>query len=149
MQANSRTLYAFSRDHGLPDGGFLSHISPRTKTPLRAVWVVTILAILPGFLDFASYAAANAIFSLCAIALDASYIIPIFCRRLFRNHPEVQFTPGPFYMGEKLGWIANVICIFWTCFIIVLFSLPNLRPVTPGNMNYASVITIGVIVLSG
>jgi amino acid transporter len=63
---------------GFPDGGLLAKISPWTQTPLLAVWATTILSILPGLLDLASPIAANAIFSLCAIALDSSYIIPIF-----------------------------------------------------------------------
>ena len=47
-----------------------------------------------------------------------------------------------------LGWSCNVICITWTLFICVLFSLPTYFPVTAVNMNYASVITVGVIALS-
>jgi len=47
-----------------------------------------------------------------------------------------------------LGWSCNVICITWTLFICVLFSLPTYFPVTALNMNYASVITVGVIALS-
>jgi hypothetical protein len=86
---------------------------------------------------------------LCAIALDTSYVIPIFCRRLFRNHPEVRFVPGPFYMGGVLGWAANITCCVWTAFVVVIFSFPNVRPVTAENMNYAAPITVGVIVLSG
>jgi hypothetical protein len=113
--------------------------------------VVTLVCILPGLLDLASPIAANAIFSLCAIALDTSYIIPIFCRRWYSvwPHPEVPFQAGPFVLRGALGWVANVTCIVWTCFIVVIFSLPNLKPVTPQNMNYASVITVGVVVLSG
>jgi amino acid transporter len=150
LQANSRTVYAFSRDRGFPDKGYLSHMSNRTQTPLRAVWACTIFCILPGLLDLASPVAANAIFSLCAIALDSSYIIPIFLRRWFRNHPEVNFKPGPFYLGDGiLGWACNITCIVWTCFIVVIFSLPNYLPVTKNNMNYASVITVGVVLLSG
>lgn len=108
------------------------------------------------------------------MALDLSYIIPIFLlvnisppycnllltviepnpeylrRRYYRNHPEVLFKPGPFYMGDGwLGWSANIICILWTLFVCVLFSLPTIRPVTPDNMNYAAVITCGVVILSG
>jgi hypothetical protein len=53
-------------------------------------------------------------------------------------------------MGNGLlGWVANVSCIVWTCFIVVIFSLPNYKPVTAENMNYAAVITGGVILLSG
>ena len=70
-------------------------------------------------------------------------------RRLYQNHPDVKFVPGPFYMGDGwLGWTCNVICIAWTLFVSVLFSLPTYFPVTAENMNYASVITVGVITLS-
>ncbi|KAG6334784.1 hypothetical protein ID866_4302 [Astraeus odoratus] len=150
LQACSRMVYAFSRDHGLPDSGYFGHISESTQTPLRAIWLTTAVSILPGLLDLASPVAANAIFALTAMALDMSYIIPIFLRRLYANHPEVHFKPGPFYMGPGIvGWAANIICISWTLFVCVIFSLPTILPVTKDNMNYASVITVGVIILSG
>ena len=157
LQALSRSVYAFSRDHGkvqvifddiiylvipkgFPDGGFFGKTSEITQTPLRAVWFSTIASILPGLLDLASPVAANAVFSMTAMALDLSYIIPIFCRRVFHSHPDVMFKPGPFYMGDGwLGVLSNCICISWTLFICVLFSLPTELPVTKLNMNYSSV----------
>ncbi|TFK82831.1 APC amino acid permease [Polyporus arcularius HHB13444] len=149
LQAASRTVYAFSRDKGLPDGGFFGYNSTWTQTPLRAIWFVTIIGILPGLLDLASPIALNAIFAMTAMALDLSYIIPIFCRRWYRNHPEVQFIPGPFYMGDgAMGWIANVTCILWTCFVCIIFALPTTLPVTADTMNYAAPITGGVVLLS-
>ena len=78
LQACSRTFYAFSRDKGLPDYGYFAVMNNYTGTPIRAIWLTTLVVILPGLLDFASPVAANAIFSLTAIALDLSYIIPIF-----------------------------------------------------------------------
>ncbi|KAH9922202.1 APC amino acid permease [Fomitopsis serialis] len=150
LQACSRMVYAFSRDHALPDREYFGHVTSWTKTPLRAVWFTTFFSILPGLLDLASPVAANAIFALCAIALDSSYIIPIILKRLYRNHPDVHFKPGPFYMGDGLlGWTANLACIFWTMFVCVIFCIPTELPVTQTNMNYASVITVGVIFLSG
>ncbi|KAJ2914891.1 hypothetical protein MD484_g5515, partial [Candolleomyces efflorescens] len=149
LQAASRTIYAFSRDHGLPDAGFFGKNDKRTHTPLRAIWLTTFVSILPGLLDLASPVAANAIFSLTAMALDLSYVIPIFCRRVFADHPDVMFKPGPFYMGKGfLGIFCNVVCILWTLFICVIFSLPTFLPVTPETMNYASVITGCVIILA-
>ncbi|KAE9406087.1 amino acid permease [Gymnopus androsaceus JB14] len=149
LQAVSRTVYAFSRDHGLPDGGYFGYNSKITQTPLRAIVLCTVVSIGPGLLDLASPIAATAIFALCAISLDLSYIIPIFLRRVFQNHPEVMFKPGPFYMGDGiLGWAANVNCIIWTLFVCVIFSFPTTLPVTPQTMNYASVITVGVMVLA-
>lgn len=150
LQACSRTVYAFSRDHGLPDKGYFGHVSSWTLTPLRAIWFTTVWSIIPGLLDLASPVAANAIFAMTAMALDFSYIIPIFLRRVYQNHPEVMFKPGPFYMGDGLlGWVANVCCIAWTLFVCVVFSLPTILPVTKENMNYASVITVGIMILAG
>ena len=165
LQAASRTIYAFSRDHGmlslspsylvfsscagLPDRDFFGHNSKVTNTPLRAIALTTLISFLPGLLYLASPIAANAIFSLCAMALDLSYVIPIFLRRVFQDHPEVMFKPGPFYMGDGiLGAAMNWICIFWTLFICVIFSFPTVLPVTKDTMNYASVITVGVMVLA-
>ncbi|CAE6472143.1 unnamed protein product [Rhizoctonia solani] len=148
LQACSRTFYAFSRDHGLPDKGLFGRIA-KNHVPIHAVWLVVFLSIIPGFLDLASPIAAQAIFALTAMALDLSYIVPIFCRRLFRNHPEVHFKPGPFYMGDGfLGWAVNTMCILWTLFVAVILALPTIMPVTQLNMNYASVITVGVMVCS-
>jgi hypothetical protein len=125
---------------GLPDRGYFGHNSKITGTPLRAIVCTTFISIIPGLLDLASPIAANAIFSLTAIALDLSYIIPIFLRRVYQNHPEVMFKPGPFYMGDGfLGLAANVICITWTCFVCVIFSFPTVVPVSGDNMNYAAV----------
>ncbi|KAI0277853.1 APC amino acid permease [Russula aff. rugulosa BPL654] len=149
LHACSRTVYAFSRDKGFPDNGYFGHVSKWTHTPLRAIWLTTLLSILPGLLDFASPVAANAIFSLTAMALDISYIIPIALRRIFQHHPEVQFKPGPFYLGDGLlGWAVNLNCIVWTLFVSVIFSLPTYLPVTSNTMNYSSVITGSVLLLA-
>lgn len=161
LQATSRVIYAFSRDHGkssaqlailtsdstssigLPDRGFFGVNSRLTDTPLRSVWLATVVCILLGLLDLASPIAANAIFSLTPMALDGSYIIPIFLRRIYHNHPEVNFKPGPFSLGDGfIGNFCNWLCILWTCFITVIFSLPTVFPVTKDNMNYASVCSI-------
>ncbi|PVG00068.1 amino acid transporter [Serendipita vermifera] len=150
QQATSRTIFAISRDHGLPDRGFFGHITKKTQTPLRAVLLATVLCILPGFLALASKYAAFAIFAMTTVALDLSYVIPIACRRIFANHPEVMFKPGPFYMGDGfLGWFANINCILWTLFICVILSLPTVLPTNAQFFNYAAPITGAVLLLSG
>ncbi|KAH9008601.1 APC amino acid permease [Lactarius deliciosus] len=149
LQACSRMVFAFSRDRGFPDNGYFGHISKWTHTPMRAIWFTTIFSILPGLLGLASPVAVNAIFSLTAMALDISYIIPIALRRIYQHHPEVQFKPGPFYLGDGwFGWAVNINCIVWTLFVSVIFSLPTYLPVTKDTMNYASVITGSIALLA-
>lgn len=73
MQACSRTFFAFSRDHGLPDRGLFTKLS-KNKVPVYAVALVVFWAAILGMLDFASVVALNAIFALCAIALDSRFV---------------------------------------------------------------------------
>ena len=63
---------------GPPGPRILRIHQPLDQTPLRAIGLVTFISILPGLLDFASSIAVNAIFAMTAMALDFSYIIPIF-----------------------------------------------------------------------
>ncbi|EGO23655.1 hypothetical protein SERLADRAFT_438965 [Serpula lacrymans var. lacrymans S7.9] len=117
LQAGLRTIYAFSRDGGLPDGGYFARVNARSKTPIRAVWLTVLVSVLPGLLDLASPIAAMAIFAMISMSMDLSYIVPIILRRLFHAHPEVQFVPGPFALGNGvMGWVANWGCVVWTLF---------------------------------
>jgi hypothetical protein len=60
-----------------------------------------------------------------------------------------MFKPGPFYMGDGwLGKAANTICITWTLFVCIIFSMPTVLPVNAANMNYASLMAGGVVLLS-
>jgi len=146
MQANARSFHAFSRDRGMPDRGLFSRLAPN-RVPVYGVWLVVAVSLLMGVLDFASYIAVSAIFSLCAVALDGSYIIPIALKMWFRDHPEVNFKPGPFSLGR--GWKATVInsvAVGWTCFVIIILALPTSIPVTASTMNYSSPIAGAVLV---
>lgn len=148
LQANARTFFAFSRDGGLPDRGLFAKLAPN-KIPLYGVWIVVLISVVMGLLQFASAVAVNAIFSLCACALDVSYMIPVACKLFLRDHPEVNYKPGPFNLGRKLGAFCNVVAISWTCFAVTILIMPTIRPVTAVNMNYASIITVGVMSLAG
>ncbi|ODN76623.1 hypothetical protein L202_05271 [Cryptococcus amylolentus CBS 6039] len=147
LQANSRTVFAFSRDGALPDRGLFGIVNEKTKTPIYAVWLVVGISALMGCLSFASLTAVNAVFSMCAVAMDLSYIIPVICRRVFEGHPEVQFKPGPFYMG-KWGYLVNIIMVLWTLFEVTILCFPETFPLTWDTFNYAAPITMAVMALS-
>ncbi|GAA5883185.1 hypothetical protein JCM3774_002412 [Rhodotorula dairenensis] len=146
--ANARSFHAFSRDKGLPDRGFFARLA-KNKVPINAVWLVIFIAALMGLLVFASYVAVNAIFALAAMAMDASYVIPIACSVWYADHPEVMFTPGPFYLGKTwYGYLVRFVAVFWTTFVVILLALPTVMPVDQNTMNYASVVTGGVLIIS-
>lgn len=142
LQATSRTVWSQARDGMFPGIGkrFLYRVNKNTATPLYAVWFCTVLCIAINLIALGSMTAINAIFNVCAIALDWSYIIPIIGRRFFAP----DFRPGPWYLG-KFGWVINVWAIAWTSFISIIFFMPTDLPVTPDNMNYAVVFFVAIL----
>lgn len=55
-------------------------------------------------------------------------MIPVACKLIYRNHPEVNYKPGPFNLGVKGGAIVNIIAIVWTIFeVCILVSGCSLR----------------------
>jgi amino acid transporter len=118
VTANSRMIYAFSRDRGLPGSSLWHRINPRTRTPTNSLWFGIVLSALAGSLTLfpSKKGVPVAFFALtlmCVIGLYISYIIPVFLR--LRN-PD--FKPGPWNLGPQgklVGWFAvayvGVICI--------------------------------------
>ncbi|CAA18895.1 amino acid transmembrane transporter [Schizosaccharomyces pombe] len=145
MQANARTIWAFSRDQALPFSRYWYKINKTTTTPVIAVWLNVVFCIALNLIGLGSIEAIEAIFSVCAIALDWSYVIPIACKLIFGK--RLNYKPGPW----NLGWAShfvNAYAVCWTAFVSVIFLMPTVRPVTPQNMNYAVVVLAGVLLFS-
>ncbi|KXL46620.1 hypothetical protein M433DRAFT_70896 [Acidomyces richmondensis BFW] len=138
MQALGRTVFAFSRDRLVPFSFLWTKILPLTGTPILAVWISVFWCIAINLIGLGSYTAIAGVFNVCAIALDWSYCIPIFCKIVFG-----QFKPGPWYMG-KVGYFVNVWACCWTAFVTVIFVMPTTLPTSAAYMNYA-VVYLGFI----
>ncbi|RKF58562.1 putative amino-acid permease C15C4.04c [Golovinomyces cichoracearum] len=131
MQAAARTVFAFSRDGLIPFSKLWLKINRWTGTPLNAVWITVLFCILINLIGLGSTTAIAGVFDVCAISLDWSYCIPIFCKLFYG-----KFEPGPWHMG-KFSWWINIWGLIWTFFVSVIFVLPTIRPVTALNMNFA------------
>jgi amino acid transporter len=115
VTSNSRMLYAFARDGGLPASKQLAKVSPRFKSPAPAIWVSAAMALLIS-LGANVY---SAVISLSVLALYASYLVPIVCgfrKRAVRRR-------GPWSLGRASGPV-NVLAMIWIGVCIVLFVLP-------------------------
>jgi amino acid permease (GABA permease) len=129
MQSLGRTVFAFSRDRLLPFSSVWTKINSKTGTPLYAVWISVFWCIVINLIGLGSYAAIAGVFNVCAIALDWSYCIPIFCKLVFG-----KFVPGPWHMGVLSPFINAWACI-WTLFVSIIFILPTVRPVTADTVS--------------
>ncbi|KAK4691322.1 choline transport protein, partial [Lecanoromycetidae sp. Uapishka_2] len=138
----SRLCWSFARDGGLPASNFLSHVNRRVDVPLRAHAVSCVIVCILGCLYLGSYTAFNSMVTACIVLLYFSYAIPVVCL-LIRGRDNIRH--GPFWLGG-VGLCSNVVLLLWTCFTLVMYSFPPVRPVVAGNMNYVSAV-YGVVAI--
>jgi amino acid transporter len=135
VTANSRTLFAFSRDGAVPGFKLWSWVSPRNQTPIAATWAMVLAAFILGLPMLGSVVAFTAVTSIATIGLYISYAIPILLRV---TAARKSFEPGPWNLG-RFGVPIGIVAVLWVGFLTVLFVLPTAYPVTALNFNYASV----------
>jgi len=141
VTANSRMIYAFSRDGAIPGSKFWHHINPRTRTPTRSIYFAVVFAFILAIPSLWSSVAYGAVISIAVIGLYIAYVIPTLLRRLAGK----SFQAGPWHLGRwspVIGWVG----VIWVGVITVLFVLPTASPITWHTFNYTPV-AVGVVLL--
>ena len=62
---------------------------------------------------------------------------------LFRGRRKV--LPQRYFQLGVLGPFVNATAVAWVIFVDILACFPIIRPVDPQNMNYMSVVSVGLI----
>ena len=140
VTANSRMIYAFSRDGAIPGSSLWHKINHRTRTPTNSIWLAAGGAFLLGLPYLYSATAYAAITSIAVIGLYVAYVAPVFLRLLAGS----KFQAGPWSLGrwsKPIGIIATL----WVAFIFILFMLPQTFPITILNFNYTPVVFLVVL----
>jgi len=151
VTANSRMIYAFSRDGALPGSKYWHKINKRTRTPTDGIWLAVTLSwllVAPAYW-FGSVVAYYAVTSIAVIGLYIAYVLPTF----LRLRAGASFRPGPWNLGKwskPIGWVAVV----WTVFICIMLMMPQFSPgglgiKTIDAMNYAPIAVAIVIGFAG
>ena len=133
VTANSRMIYAFSRDGALPGSKYWHRINRKTRTPTNSIWLGVVLSALTGAtsLYVAGHGAGRystaffAMTGICVIGLYIAYAIPIYLRL---TNPD--FEPGPWNLKghhKLVGWASLV----WIGFVTILFFAPLFWPFWP------------------
>jgi amino acid transporter len=144
VTANSRMIYAFSRDGALPGSAFWHRVNKRTRTPTNAIWLAAAGALilgLPYLWNEASYAAVT---SIAVIGLYIAYVLPTF----LRLRQGASFRPGPWHLG-RWSMPIGIIAVTWVVFITILFMLPVDNPITVDNFNYTVFAVVAVFGFAG
>jgi len=139
VTANSRMIYAFSRDGALPGSAFWHRVNKRTRTPTNAIWLAAGFAFVLGLPYLKNYTAYAAVTSIAVIGLYIAYVLPTF----LRLRQGETFQRGPWHLGRwsyLVGWTA----VIWVGIITILFMLPQASPITWLTFNYA-VVAVAVV----
>jgi amino acid transporter len=119
----SRTLYAFSRDDGLPGSATIRAVHPRFGTPLAAVGLSV---VLPAVLVFGTLPFSDSVFlavaSLATTALYFSYALPIALGAVARLRGRWSHR-GPFHLG-RFGVPMAFAAVLWSLAVLGVCSLP-------------------------
>lgn len=144
VTANSRMIYAFSRDGALPFSAFWHKVNPRTRTPTNAIWLAAAGALILGLPYLWNSTAYAAVTSIAVIGLYVAYVLPTFLRLRLGS----EFRRGPWHLGRWSRPIGIIACV-WVAFIFVLFMLPTVSPITHSNFNYTVVAVVVVLGFAG
>ncbi|KAJ5517383.1 hypothetical protein N7527_008943 [Penicillium freii] len=144
--AASRATWAVARDDAVPLAKVWARVDKRWGVPVWALVLLTGIQMLLGLINLGSSSAFTAFVSVGVIALAAAYAIPIF---LSLWHGREEVAKAPWTCGWIFGRFVNVVALAWIAFELVLFSMPTALPVTAVSMNYASVVFVGFMAISG
>ena len=144
VTANSRMIFAFSRDGALPASNFWHRINGRTRTPTNAIWLAAGGAFVLGLPYLWNVTAYAAVTSIAVIGLYIAYVLPTF----LRLRQGEAFDRGPWHLGRWSRPIG-IIAVAWVAFITVLFMLPQVSPVTAETFNYTPIAVLAVLGFAG
>ncbi|HEX9622794.1 MAG TPA: amino acid permease, partial [Streptosporangiaceae bacterium] len=144
VTANSRMIYAFSRDGALPASEFWHRVNKRTRTPTNAIWLAAAGAFILGLPYLWNPTAYAAVTSIAVIGLYIAYVLPTF----LRLRQGANFQRGPWHLGRWSSLIGTT-AVIWVIFISILFMLPTVSPITVSNFNYTVVAVVAVVGFAG
>ncbi|CAO3609293.1 unnamed protein product [Cunninghamella blakesleeana] len=142
--AIAQLLWALSRDGVIPFSRFWYSLN-RYNIPHKCLlleFIIVVVIILP---SFGSPVYWQAILATAVICVNASYGFPLFCRLVWKRHVKLD---GPFKLG-KASLPLNFVAVIWIIFFSIILCIPQRYPVTPVNMNYASLMIGAVVIFSG
>ena len=137
LTSNSRMMFSFARDGGIPH--FFHHVDKRFRSPIRTIWLAATLSFLLAVPSVGSSVAFAAATSIATIGLYISYGLPILIGMV---NPQ-GFIHGPFNL-HKFSRPVALVAVLWICFITIIFCLPAVNPVDSQTLNY-TVVAVGII----
>lgn len=140
-----RMWWSLARDGATPFSSYFAQVHPTLNCPVRATVAMSGLVTCLGCIYVGSTTAFQALISSFIVLSTLSYFGAILPHVLTGRR---NIVPGPFYMGKSLGMAVNIGSLLYILVTVVFFCFPLVMPATAQNMNYTSVITVGLMTLT-
>ncbi|MFF5106787.1 amino acid permease [Streptomyces sp. NPDC000134] len=138
--ATSRMIYAFSRSRALWGYKHWTHVSDRTRTPSRAVWLAVAVPFVLALPALWSPTAYGAITAINAVGMIPAYGIPVH----LALRKGRAYRPGPWTLGRWRKPVG-IIAIVYVAVITIVFCLPQSSPITAESANYAGIVLVAAL----
>ncbi|QVL31082.1 amino acid permease [Telmatocola sphagniphila] len=123
VTSTSRVAFAFARDGGMPFSNRLRKVSPRHRSPVLAIWVVSLSSIL-----FTIYTPVYAtITAVCTVFLYISYVLPTAIGAW--NFSQWKSQVGPWNLGHWYRPLSLISVLGCVGLIVIGMQPPNDRAV--------------------
>ncbi|KAJ5852198.1 Amino acid/polyamine transporter I [Penicillium soppii] len=140
-----RMWWSLARDNATPFSNYFAQVHPTLNCPVRATVAMSAMVTIIGCIYIGSTTAFQALISSFIVLSTLSYFGAILPHVLTGRR---NIVPGPFYMGKSLGMVVNILSLVYILVTVTFFCFPFVMPATVQNMNYTSVITVGLMALT-
>ncbi|KAL9091371.1 MAG: hypothetical protein Q9159_001455 [Coniocarpon cinnabarinum] len=142
IATESRQMWAFARDNGMPFSRWIAKVSKRFQVPLNAIWITMAVNIVLCLINLGSNLAFNIIIGISVVGTTATYIISIACLLSARFRGD-ELPPARWSLG-RFGAPINIFAIGFASMMLVFSFFPVSVPVDPSTMNW-TIVVIGAV----
>ncbi|KAF2091723.1 amino acid transporter [Saccharata proteae CBS 121410] len=146
LTAFARVAWKLAQRNGLPASGWVAAVSPGCGLPVHAVLFCSGLCVAVGAIVLGSTTAINAVIGGGMALLYLTWLpllMLVLCKRGTMFPARRSFNLG------RAGRLVNVVSVVWIPFVVVWMCFPLYLPVTAASMNYAAVVIVGTLFISG
>lgn len=148
LAEGARSLYAFSRDHGLPFSSFISRVELKHQIPVVAIILGTVVQMAFNSIYFGTVTGFNTVIAIATQGFYLSYAMPLLARLIsYFSGSHTQLT-GPWALRPMVSVVLNFVGLSYLLFACITFNFPSEFPVTSQNMNYTSAAVGAIMVIA-
>lgn len=150
--ASIRLAFSMARDHALPFGDRLSHVTEHRQSPALPAIVSGAIAIAILIVNFGNAQIFLVVTSVAIVIVYIAYLlvtVPVLLQRRRQGWPPDQGRKGWFFLGRKRGIIINGIAIGYGGLMALNLIWPRTAIYGSGAYAWGGVIAVAAVALVG